>query len=102
MVWPHYDPVRTCSPQYLSRALFKLAASSITSVNTVGIVTFELRIKFGVLFDDSQLNLLLKMYAFNLQSFINLAVDFTFCLTPTSVISPLTFCFISVGVGDPV
>jgi hypothetical protein len=102
MVWPHYDPARTCSPQYPSRALFKSAASSTTSVNPVGVVTFELRNKFGVLFDDSQLNLLLKMYAFSLQSFMNLAVDFTFCLPLTSVISLLTFCFISVRVGDPV
>jgi hypothetical protein len=66
------------------------------------LVTFKLRNKFGVLFDDSQLNLLLKMYAFHLQSFVNLAVDFTFRLPLTSVISPQTFCFISVGVGDPV
>jgi hypothetical protein len=57
-----------------------LAASSITGVNTVGIVTFELCNKFGVLFDDNQLNLLLKMYAVNPESFMNPAVDFTFCL----------------------
>jgi len=77
-----------------------LAASSITSVNTVSVLTVELRNKFGVLFDESQLNLLLKVYVFNPQSFMNLAVDFTVCVPLTSVMSPLTCCFISVGVED--